>query len=89
MIIIKLGGSVITDKSRYRTFRREITKKIIDVISEFEEELILVHGGGSFGHIMAKRYGFPGSVNMKNKNGIALIHNDMESLDQKLVEMFN
>ena len=42
MIIIKPGGSVITDKSRYRTFRREITKKIIDVISEFEEELILV-----------------------------------------------
>ena len=60
MIIVKLGGSVITDKSRYRTFRREITKEIIDVISEFEEELILVHGGGSFGHIMAKRYGFPG-----------------------------
>ncbi len=89
LIIIKLGGSVITDKSRYRTFRREITKKIIDVVSEFEEELILVHGGGSFGHIMAKRYGFPGSVNLKNKNGIALIHNDMESLDQKLVAMFH
>jgi len=89
MIIIKLGGSVITDKSRYRTFRRDITKKIIEVISGLKEELILVHGGGSFGHIMAKKYGFPGPVNRQNSKGVSLIHNDMESLDQKLVSMFH
>ena len=88
MIIIKLGGSVITDKSRYRTFRREITKKIVDVISDMEEEFILVHGGGSFGHIMAKRYGFPGIINRKNKDGVAVIHNDMDLLNSKLVGMF-
>ncbi|WP_393971311.1 isopentenyl phosphate kinase [Oxyplasma meridianum] len=89
MLIIKLGGSVITDKSRYKTFRRETTTKIVDVITDLGEELILVHGGGSFGHIMAKRYGFPGQVDSKNERGVAIIHNDMGSLDQKLVELFH
>lgn len=89
MIIVKMGGSVITDKSRYRTFKRETAKKIVDVITDLEEELILVHGGGSFGHIMAKRYGFPGPVNGKNERGVAIIHNDMGSLDQKLVDLFH
>lgn len=59
MILIKLGGSVITRKDVEYTFRKNLTERLIDEIDkglDGGEELILVHGGGSFGHPGAERY---------------------------------
>lgn len=54
MILIKLGGSVITDKSQYRTFNRAVVARLCHEIKESGEDVIIVHGAGSFGHILAK-----------------------------------
>lgn len=54
MILIKLGGSVITNKSQYRTFNKERVAKLCHEIKESGEDVIIVHGAGSFGHILAK-----------------------------------
>ncbi len=56
MILIKLGGSVITDKSAYRTFRQETVARLADEIARSGQQAIIVHGAGSFGHIVAKQY---------------------------------
>ena len=87
MIIIKLGGSIITDKSRYKTFRKRITEHIIKELADMDETMIVVHGGGSFGHIMAREYELPGGITEKRRIGAAIIHNDMVELNQMVTSI--
>lgn len=54
MIIVKLGGSVITDKSEYKAFRKDVTARLAREIGSSGKDVIVVHGAGSFGHIVAK-----------------------------------
>ncbi|HUT26823.1 MAG TPA: isopentenyl phosphate kinase [Methanomassiliicoccales archaeon] len=56
MILVKLGGSVITDKGRYRTFDREIASRLTLEIASSDEKVMIVHGAGSFGHMLAKEH---------------------------------
>lgn len=57
MILVKLGGSVITDKSRLRSFRKGACERLArEMRPALREGLLVVHGAGSFGHIMAKRH---------------------------------
>ncbi len=67
MMIIKLGGSVITDKSEYRKFNRETVARLCREIKESKEDVIIVHGAGSFGHILAKEYDLNGGYRNKNQ----------------------
>jgi isopentenyl phosphate kinase len=83
-VIVKLGGSLITDKGRYRTFRKAETEAVISKLLIMGKEIVLVHGGGSFGHIKAKEYGIPGPVNRKSREGFAVIHRDMLALNQEV-----
>jgi isopentenyl phosphate kinase len=58
---LKLGGSLITDKTRPRTARPEVLKRLTSEIAATleqnpEMQLVLGHGSGSFGHVSAKRY---------------------------------
>lgn len=82
MIIVKLGGSIITDKSRYKVFRKTFTELIVRELADLEEEMVIVHGGGSFGHIMAKEYELPGEISEKRRIGAAIVHKDMVDLNQ-------
>ena len=59
--LIKLGGSLITDKSRARTFRRNSTAEIVRQIARVQSlkpdfSLVIGHGSGSFGHFEAQRH---------------------------------
>ena len=56
MIILKLGGSVITEKSKIDTFRQETMDNLSSQIKRSGKKIILIHGAGSFGHILAKKY---------------------------------
>ena len=56
IIILKLGGSVITAKSKPQTLNVRAIKNIAKIISEFDKPIIVVHGAGSFGHYFAKRF---------------------------------
>ena len=56
-IILKLGGSIITRKEKPLTPNKRAIKRLAKEISQAEiDNLILVHGGGSFGHPIAKEY---------------------------------
>ncbi|MEE8176313.1 MAG: isopentenyl phosphate kinase [Gemmatimonadota bacterium] len=59
-ILLKLGGSLITEKDRPDTARVEVIARlageIADVWPTMEEGLVLGHGSGSFGHEAAQRY---------------------------------
>ena len=56
MILIKLGGSVITDKNRPLTARLDVVQRLAYEIAACEEKVVLIHGGGSFGHIKAAEH---------------------------------
>src|SRR5213594_767451 len=48
--IVKLGGSAITVKSKACTPNLRVIQKSIEQIASYRNPLILLHGGGSFGH---------------------------------------
>lgn len=87
MLIVKLGGSVITDKSSYLSFREETTRKIIGVLAGIGDQLVVVHGAGSFGHIKAKEYGLPGKLSEKTLKGFSVVHQDVMRLNLKIMDM--
>ena len=57
MIVLKLGGSVITNKDRPMTPDMDNIRRLANEVAESKtQDLIVVHGGGSFGHTVAKQY---------------------------------
>ena len=61
LTIIKLGGSILTDKSTPYTANDSIIESVIKEIKEcldtrVIEDLIIVHGVGSFGHIPVMKH---------------------------------
>lgn len=57
LIVLKLGGSLITEKDKPLTLRREVLIAISEELKEvWPIPLIIVHGGGSYAHPIAKRY---------------------------------
>lgn len=85
MFLVKLGGSVVTVKGRYRYYREKAVQRILHELIRTGEQFIIVHGGGSFGHVKAKEYGLPGSVSRKTEEGYSIVHRDMVDLNQKVV----
>ena len=57
-MILKIGGSVITDKNGELAARTEVINRLAEEIQKAGlKNLIIVHGGGSFGHPTAQKYG--------------------------------
>ncbi|MFW9805585.1 MAG: isopentenyl phosphate kinase [Candidatus Thorarchaeota archaeon] len=55
LTVIKLGGSLLTDKTKPYTYRRDVLESVAQEIGESIDEgliesLILLHGVGSYGH---------------------------------------
>jgi isopentenyl phosphate kinase len=68
VVLLKLGGSLITDKKRPDTARPEVIRRLAAEITQARigpagegqsVQLILGHGSGSFGHTAAARLGVP------------------------------
>lgn len=56
MLLVKLGGSVITDKRNYRVLREEVLDRLAREIAGSHEPVVIVHGAGSFGHVIASQH---------------------------------
>ncbi len=79
--IIKIGGSVITDKSEYRSLKKNQLTLISKEIAKWDRKCIIVHGAGSFGHIIAKQYSIQQGYNNQDQlKGILQIRKDMIEL---------
>jgi len=75
-VILKLGGSAITDKSRACTARLEVIHNAISEISTYPGPMVLLHGGGSFAHPFvskaALRNGFKRKTQLESVSEIEL-----------------
>jgi isopentenyl phosphate kinase len=92
LAIVKLGGSVITDKSRQLTFNAAIMKQLaseIETALSFDRELrcIIVHGAGSYGHYKAARYRLQGMNGFSAKKHFLEVRNDVRALNHKVIEV--
>ncbi len=58
LVVVKLGGSMITVKDKPFTPNIQVIEEVSRQVSELLEEylFILVHGGGSYGHVVASEY---------------------------------
>lgn len=56
-MILKIGGSVLTDKTEEETLSKEFDEVVKTVAEAERNDLVLVHGAGSFGHPHAERNG--------------------------------
>ena len=88
LTILKIGGSVITDKNANNALADEkniqlIANEIAKALEISNFKLIIVHGAGSFGHPIAKKY--QNSSKGIDLNGVAEIHNSVKNLNQLII----
>jgi isopentenyl phosphate kinase len=62
LIFLKLGGSLITNKSRPQSPRRALLRQIAEEIARTIADkpalrLVIGHGSGSYGHVSAREFG--------------------------------
>ena len=87
-VAIKLGGGLITDKGSMKKFDQKAVEKVVGAlcsVSELGASIILVHGAGSFGHLLAKKWGIENGLNIHQEEeqveAVREIRSDMRDLN--------
>ena len=87
MIVVKLGGSVITDKSAENKARKKVIKRLTREVGLAKKDLILVHGAGSFGHTHASKYNLSeGFMKREQLRGFHITHSSVRELNKIVME---
>ena len=85
IVLVKLGGSVITDKSKAYFANVDIIKRLAKELRISKKSIILAHGSGSFGHTSAVKYG--GEKGYKSKEGIAKVARDAMEINRIVMDI--
>ncbi|MCU0861408.1 MAG: isopentenyl phosphate kinase [Methanomassiliicoccales archaeon] len=81
-VLVKLGGSVITDKSSYRCFDQGSADRLAREIASSGERALLVHGAGSFGHVLAAEHRLQkGYLDQGQLAGLSKVQLDVRDLN--------
>ena len=91
IVLVKYGGSIVTDKSKPLSVNYEIIQRLNDQISQLANStdtlFIIGNGGGAFGHYFASKYSLYGSsINNNNVFGICAGKNGNNYLNQIIVD---
>jgi isopentenyl phosphate kinase len=91
LIFVKLGGSLITDKTKPFTARFDVIRRLAREIHHAKNEgglkLIVGHGGGSFPHVPAKKYQVhKGVVSPETYRGVVEVQDAASKLNRIVVE---
>ena len=101
MIILKIGGSILTEKDSaepkvdYDNLNRiaeEIRQSLYaeEISNDLIDGLVIVHGAGSFGHPPAKKYQIGQPFEMKDylekRIGFAEVQNEVKKLNSIICE---
>lgn len=93
LTLIKLGGSIITDKEKSMTVRHAVLKRLVAEIAAAQQETgelyIVGHGQGSYAHEPATKYRtIEGFVTEESQIGMALTQNCAAQLNRIVVQEF-
>jgi isopentenyl phosphate kinase len=94
LTVLKLGGSVITDKDRRETLDGEALSTVSEEIAPMAADapgsdpasLVIVHGGGSFGHHHASEHDVTTSSGTYDPSAVLAIHGAMTTLTKFVVQ---
>jgi isopentenyl phosphate kinase len=92
--LIKLGGSVITNKDIPMSLRNgvlpSLVKEIVRARKELKDEIIIVgHGQGSYAHVPATKYKtMDGFINKESLIGMAIVQDSAAQLNRRVVHEF-
>jgi len=88
--ILKLGGSVITEKDRPETVDVAALDQVVGAVVEAYDpgEFVVVHGGGSFGHHHAATHGYSKMDGTRNATAVTDVHRAMTALNTAVVDAF-
>jgi isopentenyl phosphate kinase len=91
LVLVKLGGSLITDKTQREKLRARTLAMLARELKEASKKvnLIVGHGGGSFPHFPAKKYRVnEGIINKDSIKGFCLTHDAACRLNRLVVKAF-
>ena len=86
MILIKLGGSIITNKERPLSARKKTIENIAKNLKKIDEPLIIVHGGGSYGHYWSVKYDMHTQPRKYDTHGVSIVKNSMIELNKIILD---
>ncbi len=85
--LLKLGGSVITYKDKPLTFNLNIVEEISRYLQSIKKPLIIVHGGGSFGHYYSVIYDMHSKPARYDIHGVAVVRTSMVELNNYITSV--
>jgi isopentenyl phosphate kinase len=86
VIVVKLGGSVVTEKDTPETVDEAALARAAGSLAAVDDDLVVVHGGGSFGHHFAERHGVSRTRGTEDYEAVAAIHDAMRRLDDAVLD---
>lgn len=87
LALLKLGGSVITHKDKPLTFNVNAVENISKALKQVNMPMIIVHGGGSFGHYYSVRYDMHSKPDRYDIHGIAVVRTSMVELNNYITSI--
>ena len=81
MIVCKFGGSVITEKDRRETLDGATLDALAGAVADCSEDLVVVHGAGSFGHFYADEHDAGVDAGIRDVGAIMDVHGAMKTLN--------
>jgi isopentenyl phosphate kinase len=84
--VVKLGGSILSDKTVDFSYRGAVVKSLAKVMASSEQKVVVVHGGGAFGHPVAKRFHLSSSRPSASPEGVSETRRVMFELDARVCE---
>lgn len=83
---LKIGGSVITDKSIPYKAKKNTIRAIAKSLSAIKSPMVISHGVGSFAHTSAKKFG--GNKGYVSRWGIAKVARDAHEINRIMMDIF-
>ncbi len=88
MLLIKLGGSIITNKKKPLSAKRKTIDNIVCSFRKINEDFVVVHGGGSYGHYWSVKYDMHTKPKKYDPKGVSIVKNSMIELNTIILDSF-
>jgi len=88
MLLIKLGGSIITNKKKPLSAKRKTIDNIVSSFRKINEDFVVVHGGGSYGHYWSVKYDMHTKPKKYDPKGVSIVKNSMIELNTIILNSF-
>ena len=87
-VVVKLGGSIVSDKARDFSYREQAVASVARALATSGVRAVVVHGGGAFGHPVAKKYNLSSSSSRSSSEGVGETRRAMLDLNVRISGSF-